>query len=232
MLRKIFKTVLASCGLLAAAGCINIEYVGQSFPPLPESTPVLIFSPESPAPEKGYRIIGRAIVTAPDNKGAGVMRPELAKLAREHGADAVNIVAYNRIRLGTAAPDSGRLQPNNWNKDGRNAGGAYIYTNSFGEPAELSKPGKAIYEQQFKVQLLVTDERFAQIEKLYKEERAKLDRLSAAPVPQASSAEQALDKSVKSVEVSPAALPQPEKAPAKRPVNMELSSDRNPAVVL
>ena len=232
MLGKIVKTVLCSCGVMAAAGCINIEYVGQSFPPLPESEPVLIFSPESPAPEKGYRIIGRAIVTAPDNKGPGIIRPELANFAREHGADAVNIVAYNRILLGTAAPDSGRLQPNNWNRDGRNAGGAYIYTNSFGEPAELSKPGKAIYEQQFKVQLMVTDERFKQIEKLYKEERAKLEQLPAAPAPQASSAEQALDKSVRSVEVSPAVPLQPEKAPAKRPVNMELSSDSNPAVAL
>ena len=231
MWSKITQAVLLGCGLLAAAGCVNVEYVGQSFPALDEAAPVVIYSPENPMPDKGFRAIGRAMVTLPDNRGAGDIRQELTALAREHGAEAVNVVSIQKIRLGMAAPESGRIRISNWNRDGRNAGGAYIYTNSFGEQAELAAPGKAIYEQQVKALLLVSDKRFEEMQKLYQAERAKLTAAPAAVPPAAQTAEQALDKAVKPLEVSPTA-PAEAAAPAKQPVNVELSSDSNPAVAL
>lgn len=201
--------VLLFAGMPLMYGCINVEYVGQSFPALPENEPIQVYSPVAPMPAGDYRIIGRATIQAPDGTTRGDVHEALSELAREHGAEAVNILDYKRVRIGTYTPDTDRVQRVGWNRDGRNAGGAYIYSNYFGEVSSLEGRRSEVTELHIKAVLLVNSKKFQEIMKQHKNSQAK-SKNTAVPEAVAGknlSADEALEKSVKKIDIAPTKAP-------------------------
>lgn len=181
MVKKSFFCVCSALIMgLIACGCINVEYVGQTFPQLPEGSQVIIYSKESPVPPDTYHAIGRVTMTAPDGRTLGDLRAELVDLARQHGAEAVSIVEFNRIQVGMESQNpSVPLQPG-WRNDGRNSGGDFIYSNSFGDVTTVQKSGRPIIELQLKALLLVNNKRFNEIAARYREQRRKINEKAEA----------------------------------------------------
>ena len=159
----VVKKTMPALGLLLMYGCMNVEYVGQSFPALAENETVKVYSPNSPLDAEGYRVIGRVEIQAPDGTTQEDVVEELTGLARKHGAEVVNILEIKRVKIGTVAADPG-VSRVGWNRDGRNAGGAYIYSNYFGEVSTLEGRRTKVTELQIKAVLLVSDEKFRQIQ--------------------------------------------------------------------
>ena len=119
----VVKKTMPALGLLLMYGCMNVEYVGQSFPALAENEAVKVYSPNSPLDAEGYRVIGRVEIQAPDGTTQEDVVEELTGLARKHGAEVVNILEIKRVKKGTVAADPG-VSRVWWNRDGINAGGA------------------------------------------------------------------------------------------------------------
>lgn len=229
---SVFRGILPLLILLVSAGCMNVEYVGQTLPSLPTSTSVKVFSPENPLPA-GYRSIGKVTLTAPPRTSGSDIRQRLIALAREKGAEAVNVVSSKRIQVGLIEPDAGPGRMPNWEQDPRNAGGRFIYSNSFGNPAALpTAKRQALYDVQVQALLMVTDSRFNAMQQLYREQRARLEaqERNIAGKPVVLPPDKALDKAVKPLEVSP--VPKKEPAPELKPVQLNLGSDKNPSVKL
>ena len=218
---------------LCASGCINVDYVGQTFPPLPEGTPVKIYSQETPVPAGEYRIIGRVNLTAPDGTSMEEINKSLTDLAIRHGAEAVKVVDYKFVELGLAAPDTSFCRSPSWNRDNRNAGGAYIYTNSFGEITSLEKAPKQVTELQMRAQLLATVKRFNEMESLYRQEREKLEKITTNPVAEniENTTESALNKAARPVIASPA-RPTENTTWEKPAVRVKLTDERDQPVAL
>ncbi|MPN11822.1 hypothetical protein SDC9_159130 [bioreactor metagenome] len=131
---------------------------------------------------------GAAAVFAVGSGGlAGGVFAAFAAVA--HGADAVQVVDFKRVKVGERSAVDGSTNPGpnaGWTQDARNAGGAYIYTNSFGETTELEKPKRAVYETTVKALFLVTNARFKTVTgDLKKEENAvarQVEKRLDAPV--------------------------------------------------
>lgn len=200
-LTAIGKTMLA-LGILSMYGCMNVEYVGQSFPALAENVPVKIYSPTAALPENTYQVIGRVMITAPDGTTRDEVCDKLTALAREHGAEAVNILEFKRVRIGTVAAEPEQIQRVGWNRDGRNAGGAYIYSNYFGEVSSLEGKRTNVTELQIKAVLLVSDEKIKDIQKKYREKlKSPADKTPEKDEKTVEMAtEEALEKTVKNID--------------------------------
>ena len=98
MHRLSLPAVLAA--LLLAAGCVDFDYVGREFPPTPESEPVVYFINREQIPPGEYRIMGRAVITAPDGTDGYDIQDLLMKKARAYGADAVCLVRTRKVDVG------------------------------------------------------------------------------------------------------------------------------------
>ena len=222
-------------GMLLAvlvSGCMNVDYVGQTFPALPAGTPVIIYSPEAPMPQGIYRSIGRVTISAPQRSTSDDIRAELTDLALEHGAEAVNVVEFKRVQVGVESYGSAG-QPT-WNNDDRNAGGGYIYSNSFGQRASIPGNTHPVFELRVKALLMVTNERFAEMQALYQKEHAQFEVEKTLAPEQELTADEALDKTVDNAVLPPASeiKTAPEKQDAPAPVNIDLSDDRRQPVAL
>ncbi len=228
---KIFKYALPLLAMGALTGCMSVEYVGQTFPALPAASTIEVFSPENPLPAAGYRAIGRVELTAPPRTNGEAIRQRLIEVAREKGAQAVRVVSMKKIQVGFFESDTGLDVMPNYDTDPRNAGGRFIYTNSFGDPADLpDAPQSPMYETIVKALLLVTDARFKEMEELYKKQREFLEARERSLAAMPASPEQALDKAVKPVAVSP--VPAEAPAPENKPVQLNLGDENKPAVKL
>ncbi len=72
--------------------CMNVQYVGKSFPPTKNAA---VYMHESEIPVKHYSIIGKAVATGHYNDYSGDdIKEGLRNKARENGADAVLIIDY------------------------------------------------------------------------------------------------------------------------------------------
>ena len=230
---KTIKIILAA-GLSLVYGCMSVEYVGQSFPELPESEPIKIYSAAAPLTSDDYRVIGRVTIQAPDGTTQGDVWEELTELARKHGAEAVNILDFKRVRIGSYAVESEQPRRVGWNRDGRNAGGAYIYSNYFGEVSTLEGRRTNVTELQINAVLLVSGKKFKEMQALNKKEQKHFAEKDAAKQEKKSdaAAEEALNKSVKPLEVSPLQPYKEDPKPERQPSSVELSADHRPAVSL
>ena len=125
-----FPRLLLLGGIVSAflAGCTNFDYVGRSFAPRPETAPVTIFRERDAMPEGKYMVMGRGLLTTPDNYDRYDIEERLGELARERGADAVLIVKIeHRLRSfnvpegnsGYAGPSAISANPTNTAPDGR-----------------------------------------------------------------------------------------------------------------
>ena len=218
-----FLKMLAIPGALLLTGCMDLDYVGQTFPPLPEDQAVALYTPEQPPPEGEYRSIGRATLTAPDGTEREEIQDKLIESAREHGADPVRIVEFKRIYVGdryTAGGAEGGL-PRNQDMGDRNPDGSYIYTDSFGQSSALSSPPKPIYEISVKALYLVTTARFEKVMQEYRKEMAAAEEAAVQP---AGTLESTLEEipPAEGTKISP---DRPAKEPVKEPVTIELRKE-------
>ena len=227
------EKLLAAAVLILTAGCIDVDYVGQSFPALPAGSNVTIYTPESPLSDRSYRAIGRVSITAPEGTTRGEINEKLTVLAREHGADTVNIISVRRVVIGPGAPDTSMAAQPTWNRDARNMGGNYIYSNNFGQ-SNVNPPVSNITEWQIKALLMVTEEKFQAMKELYNKQRVKLDELSggAAVAAPAASAGVALDQAAQSVDVPPAKPVEKTVKSAPKPLKLELGAGPGQTVIL
>jgi len=94
--------VLSALVAVAAAGCLNTGYQGESFP----ATDEVIVLPRNSAPPAGYTLIGRGWVAG---EASATTRKDLEKrmekLARKHGADALVVMGMTLVPEGRKVDD-------------------------------------------------------------------------------------------------------------------------------
>lgn len=190
--RRGLALLAAGIGLLAA-GCIDLEYVGQEFEPTPMSRPVVLFQNRTEIPPGEYRIIGRAILTAPDGTLGYDIQEKLLDTAREAGADAVCLVSSKRVKVGTytiensnfSSPSSVRLNPGNLSADGRpmeiNTFGSQVSSVRGEERSRIEIVVKALYLKNRAEVARILAERGRELEELESEG----EEPSRAPAPKA-----------------------------------------------
>ena len=93
----------AAAVLLLLSGCVYVDYVGQTFDPIPEGEPVVYFKDRKEIKPGKYRIIGRAVITTTRRLDKYDIQELLIDEARKRGADGVALVEYKRIRRGVYA---------------------------------------------------------------------------------------------------------------------------------
>ena len=143
--------------LLCGAGCMSFDYVGQSFDPRPDSSPVAFFDGRQEIPPDAYRIIGRGTLTGSDRIDGYDRTQKMRVIARERGADAVCIVGRRIVPAGFYPRAEGEFaQPStvSANRDGTDAVGAAWQTDSFGEKS-ISSDGENRARFDFEIKLLL-----------------------------------------------------------------------------
>lgn len=86
--------------LLCTAGCVDIDYVGQTFDPIPEGKPVEYFADRREIQPGKYRIMGRALIHSTWRVDKYDIREMLIDEARKRGADAVVLVDTKAFKRG------------------------------------------------------------------------------------------------------------------------------------
>ena len=168
MERLVRRTAGLLAGLLAAVltGCIDVEYVGQDFPPLPEGTSILFFDAKNPVPAGQFQSIGRATLTVPSGYDNIEVREKIAATARAHGASAVRIVSEERRQVNryyetsdeeissslSGARSGGDL--------GRLPDGTPTEVNSFGEVVAPNRTYRTQYERVIRILLLMKEQAY------------------------------------------------------------------------
>ncbi len=170
------------------SGCVDINYVGQEFAPTPDSQPIAYFNARAELPQGEYRIIGRAVLTAPDGVNGWEIREKLEARAREVGADAVCQVSARRVAVGLyETPDMAFEGPADLQgPTGNSISGMPIQENSYGETVPVRGEYKLRYEIEVKALFLKNK---AELETLLAERREELDALAAQPVPESTKAD-------------------------------------------
>ena len=229
---KIFQCILLLAAAGVLSGCMSVEYVGQTFPALDATNSIEVFSPENPMPASGYRVMGRAELVAPPRTRVAAIRQRLIELAREKGAEAVNIVSFRKVQVGFWAGDNGPGSMPDYYRDPRNEGGRFVYSNSFGDLVTQSSAPQPMYDSCVQAQLLVSDARFAAMEQLYRQQRKRLGVLEKKITGKTEkvSPDRILNQTVKPMEVTPGMIRKT--VPEPKPVQINLSNDKNPAVKL
>ncbi|MEA4862551.1 MAG: hypothetical protein AB7F40_06185 [Victivallaceae bacterium] len=141
---------LAVAALLFAAGCVDIDYVGQKLAPLPDDQLVTFFEEKVDYDPARYREIGRATVTAPDGTSMLDIKEDMQDKARAVGASAVKIISFSRVDTGvvymTSAAGNDTPQAADQANQSRAVGGNPVYTDSFGQTGTLTTTAEPRYE--------------------------------------------------------------------------------------
>ncbi len=198
--------------LLLSAGCVNVEYVGQRFEPLPETDPVRIYDARSDYPIEDYRTIGRAVFTAPEDYGMLELREKVENTAREYGADAVKVVSSGSELIGTVyrqpqrerRPVSART-----GTTGTTSDGGRLYVDTFGQETQLAGAQLDRYQLVIKVLMLMHKSRF---EQLMAERRAAAGDTAEPTVAEAPSAETETETGTEADEQAVPSAPEKEAA--------------------
>lgn len=94
---NILLAVSAVSIAVLSIGCVNVQYIGKSYP---ETTNIKAYSSKSKVPEK-YSVMGRAVVSAPYSSSKEEMQDKLISKAEDNGADAVLITGYTIVPTGS-----------------------------------------------------------------------------------------------------------------------------------
>lgn len=159
---KLFRKFFAAAVITLTAGCVNIDYVGQKLSPLPEDQLVTFFSEKQSYPENEFALLGRAKVSAPDGTDILSIKEDLQDEARKIGADAVKIVSFNRVKVGTIQVSGSGSEPDAvaFGYTSRTVGGDQIYTDSFGRTSAQPSKVEDKYEVIMQVQFLANRTKF------------------------------------------------------------------------
>ena len=162
MMKNLGKYFAAICCMVFAAGCIDVEYIGQDFPPLPETSPVLIFSADNEVPPGEFQVIGKLKMAVPSGIDMVEVREKIADEARAHGASAARIAEIKQKLVGVYYDAPLRESPSPMLAGRSTVGvraaqpdGSPTKINSFGEVAEPNRPRQKRYMHVVKVQLLM-----------------------------------------------------------------------------
>ena len=154
--------------LTLMTGCVNIDYVGQRFEPLPEDTFIPVYETAKAVPENTYQTIGKATLTAPDGSRWFDLREDLIEKARAVGADAIVLASARKVVVGATPELSPAAQAQFENSRDRTSlapDGSYLYTDSFGQPVTVVGSVRDVYELQLQARFLMKRERFEQLMK-------------------------------------------------------------------
>lgn len=126
---------------LSLASCISVDYVGQTLAPLPSDQSVAFFNSASEVPTNTYQVIGRATVEAPDGTNSEDIKKKLIGEARRRGADAIQVVSFERIRTGSyrrpVERESDEGAVGDWMTVATHADGSPIYYDTFSRAVPL-----------------------------------------------------------------------------------------------
>lgn len=161
MIRR--QLMIGLAAVLTLTGCIDVDYVGQDFPPLPEKDAVQFFDEKNPVPAGGYQPIGHATLTVPSGYGNVEVREKMAEIAREHGASAVRIVSVKQRQVNRYYEREGEsAAPALAGRDtvgafARQPDGSATEVNSFGEVVSPNRSYSVHYERVVKIMLLLPE---------------------------------------------------------------------------
>lgn len=163
--------LIAVCSTLwALTGCIQVEYIGQNFPELPDSSAVMIFEDANTPPAGEFQAIGKAKLNIPPDVDMVSVREKITEIAREHGASAARIVSVEKRLVnryyGAAreeAASSTLTDPAMMGPGARQPDGSLAQVNSFGEVVTPNRTYRARYEHVVKVQLLMPAKEYARL---------------------------------------------------------------------
>ena len=101
------RIVLWAAALLPLiSGCVYVDYIGQTFAPIPEGSPVTYFEGRSDIPAGKYRIIGRGEIFTTRSLDKYDIREILVDEARKRGSDAVVLVELKSVIRGVYERDT------------------------------------------------------------------------------------------------------------------------------
>lgn len=110
------KTLLFLLGIILtvlSTGCVDINYLGQEFDPLPEKSEVKIYQNKQDIPVGKFTAIGKVEITGPRKMDAYDVRDTLVSLAKSKGAKVVLLVESNIKVAGVFNPEfEGENSPN------------------------------------------------------------------------------------------------------------------------
>lgn len=178
---QIFKIIAVTLGLMILTGCINVDYVGQTYTKENPTEPILWFNDAVSVPPDIYQVVGRATVEASADYDQEQVREAILAEAEKRGADAVQVVSAEsvEVRKNTVtdpgdASFGGRTRPN------RNIDQWEPY-DSFGKPSSRNVRSGSIMEFHAKVLFLVKKERYEQAMREFAEERRSTTEIVPMP---------------------------------------------------
>ncbi len=162
--------------VLFLSSCISIDYVGQSLPPLPSDKSVAFYNSTTEVPANSYDVIGRAEVDAPDGTNSEEIKHKLINEARKHGADAIQVVSFERIKTGVYSRPVEREADGTvggWMATATHADGSPIYNDSFSRNVPLQTTDVDTFAIKVKVLFLAKREKYQREIEQNREERER-----------------------------------------------------------
>lgn len=160
MCKTLYRILITAAIVLFLSGCVQIDYIGRRFPATPDSIEIKYYKSRAEMPKDVYTIIGRMILTSPENSDTYVFEKHLRAKARELGGDAVCIVSTQAVNRGTyatydeefGAPSTpGMAKARHFSAEGP------VEINSFGTRSELNSG--LIFRTEFLVKALLLKDR-------------------------------------------------------------------------
>ncbi|MDD5728616.1 MAG: hypothetical protein PHV59_08640 [Victivallales bacterium] len=172
--RLVFAVVAGLFLTALLSGCMQFDYVGQKLTPLTPDQTVAFYNSKDSVPPNIYRVLGRAVVTAPDGTNTEDVKAELLEKAREYGADAIEVVMFKRVKTGETViphnePYSGPT--GSWVVTSNRPDGTPIYTDTFVDTVPLQTRAVATYEIRAQVLFLADKEKIKKSMEKYQEDR-------------------------------------------------------------
>ena len=171
---NILKTLFIFVAAIILSGCTQFDYVGQKLSPLPPDQMVAFYNSKDEVPPNIYKVMGRAVVTAPDGTNSQDVKAEIMEKAREYGADAVEVILFKRIKTGEVTipqNDENQGPVGSWATTSNRADGSPLYTDSFVDNVPLKTNTLEQYEIRAKVLFLADKEKLKKSIAKYKKDR-------------------------------------------------------------
>jgi hypothetical protein len=171
---NILKILFVFVAAVILSGCTQFDYVGQRLDPLPSNQMISFYNSKEEVPPNIYRVMGRAVVTAPDGTNAQAVKEEILDKAREYGADAVEVVLFKRVKTGEVAiPVNEQYEGpvGSWSTTSNRPDGTPIYTDTFVDTVPLKTKTLIQYEIRAKVLFLADKEKLKKSIEKYKKDR-------------------------------------------------------------
>ena len=130
--------------LVVLTGCVQYDYVGQSFPPNENGT-VTFYEKENAVPRENLLLIGRMTMTCDEYLDKYEVEEKLMEKARQYGADAVSIVSETKVAENTQVNEAmAEFSSSDIDPAGEDAAGVPYQVNSFGKV--VVPPSPAVYD--------------------------------------------------------------------------------------